>query len=75
MSTNNTPQFNPPGFEFFDGNSQRQLKYVYPDTKHWTAGWLLYKHPDGQWVTLRKATDDDIKALNGAVVRAHHEHE
>jgi hypothetical protein len=23
-------------------------------------GWAFYKHPDGQWVTIRKATDDEI---------------
>jgi hypothetical protein len=21
--------------------------------------WVFYKHPDGQWVSMRKATDDD----------------
>jgi hypothetical protein len=61
-----------PGFSFYDGGSGKQLKYVYPDTKHWTAGWLLYKHPDGQWVTYRKATDADIVAMNKAIVEAHH---
>ena len=25
--------------------------------------WLFYKHPDGQWVTLREATDDDLDGL------------
>jgi len=65
--------FDVPGFEFYDQASKRQMKYVYPDTAHWTAGWILYRNPgDGQWVTLRKATDDDIKALNRAVVVAHH---
>ena len=61
-----------PGLEFYDGVSTRWMKYVYPDTKHWTAGWILYKHPDGQWVTLRKATDDDISAMNRAVSKVHH---
>jgi cytochrome oxidase Cu insertion factor (SCO1/SenC/PrrC family) len=23
-------------------------------------GWAFYKHPDGQWVTLRKANNDEI---------------
>jgi len=35
-------------------------------------GWLLYKHLDGQWVTLRKATDDDVARVSQAVVDAHH---
>jgi hypothetical protein len=62
----------PPGIEFFDAATSRRMKYVYPGSSHWTAGWLLYKHPDGQWVTLRKATRDDIAAISGAVVEAHH---
>lgn len=62
-----------PGLEFFDAASNRMLKYVYPDTPHWAAGWILYKHPDGQWVTLRKATEDDVSRISLAVVKAHHE--
>jgi hypothetical protein len=61
---------NPPGLEF-EANG-KQMKYVYPDTPHSAAGWLLYRHPDGQWVTLRKATDADIVAINRAVVESHH---
>ena len=65
--------FDVPGLEFYDGASKRQMKYVYPDTKHWTAGWILYKNPgDGQWVTLRKASDADLAAINQSVVNAHH---
>ena len=65
--------FDVPGLKFHDAASGRDMKYVYPDTDHWTAGWILYRHPaTTQWVTLRKATDDDIAALNGAVVEAHH---
>lgn len=43
-------------------------------------GWLYYKHPDGQWVTLRKLSDTEIEAaydqsadmvvLQGTQVRA-----
>lgn len=29
-------------------------------------GWLLYRHPDGQWVTLRKATNSDLQAVYGS---------
>lgn len=65
--------FDVPGLEFYDGATERQMKYVYPDTPHWTAGWILYRNPgDGQWVTLRKATEADVKAITGAVVTAHH---
>ena len=68
-----TKDFNVSGLEFFDAASKRTLKYVYPDTPHWTAGWILYRHPDGQWVTLRKATKDDVSRITEAVVKAHHE--
>jgi hypothetical protein len=67
-----TDRFDIPGLEFFDLASQRMMKYVYPDTRHWTAGWILFQHPDGQWVTLRKATDQDVEVINRAVVAAHH---
>jgi hypothetical protein len=62
----------PIGIEFYDAQSQRQMKYVYPDSKHHTAGWLLYRHPDGQWVTLRKATEIDVACITEAVVLGHH---
>jgi hypothetical protein len=65
-------QIDPPGLTFTDGASGRRMKYVYPSTQHWTAGWILYKHPQGHWVTLRKATDDDITRISSAVVEAHH---
>ncbi len=65
-------QFDVSGIEFYDVVSRRTMKYIYPDANHWTAGWILYKH-DGGWVTLRKATEQDISSLNSAVVRAHHE--
>ena len=48
--------------------------YVYPDVKHSTAGWILHRHVDGQWVTERKATPDDLERLNKAVIEAHHDH-
>jgi hypothetical protein len=69
----------PTPLEFYDEASKRTMLYVYPDTKkqdgsaHWCAGWICYQNPgDGQWVTLRKATDADIHILNFAVTSAHH---
>ena len=62
----------PSGINFYDNATGKHMKYVYPDSPHWTAGWILYKHPDGQWVTLRKATDDDINRISQAVIEAHH---
>jgi hypothetical protein len=66
------PTFDPPGLRFFDQASNRWMKYFYPDSSHGYAGWICYKHPEGQWVTLRKATEDDLRRINKAVVEAHH---
>lgn len=35
--------FDVPPLRFFDNRTERQMMYVYPDTKHWCAGWLLYQ--------------------------------
>lgn len=66
-------KFNVAPLRFYDQRREQNMMYVYPDTKHELAGWLLYQHPDGQWVTLRKATDDDIERLSSAVIGEIHE--
>jgi hypothetical protein len=60
------------GISFFDGSSSRKMRYIYPDAGHWCAGWILVQNSGGHWMTLRKATDADIAAINKAVVQAHH---
>ena len=35
-------------------------------------GWLFRRHPDGQWVNLRKATDADIEVMSEAVSAQFH---
>lgn len=30
-------------------------------------GWVFYKHPDGQWVTLRLATPEELTEAEGFV--------
>ena len=55
-----------PSLYFYDGASSRRMCYVYPSASGHYAGWLLYQHADGHWVTLRKATDDDIERMNKA---------
>ena len=62
-------QNDPVGLEFFDTATKKRMKYVYPDSPHWT-GWILYKHPDGQWVTLRKATYADVGSISQAVIES-----
>jgi hypothetical protein len=34
-------QFDVAGLEFDDEASGRKMKYVYPDTPHWCAGWYV----------------------------------
>jgi hypothetical protein len=52
----------PTPMEFFDFATGRMMQYVSPDAPFW-AGWLFYKHPDGQWVSLRKATEEDVARI------------
>lgn len=64
--------YDPKGLKF--ESNGKEMMYCYPDCERESLrGVLCYKHPDGQWVTLRKATDADISAINGAVVHAHHQ--
>jgi hypothetical protein len=71
-----TPRFDPkdirPAPLFFRDANAGEMAYVYPDSEHWTAGWLLRKTRGGEWITYRKATDADIVALNTMVVKGHH---
>ena len=55
----------------FESNG-KEMMYCYPDSKHELAGWILYRHPDGQWVTLRKATDADVMEMSQAVSASFH---
>jgi len=69
------PNFNPEtlsGVSFFDVASTRNMRYIYPDVGHWTAGWLIVQNRSGAWMTLRKATAEDLAAINAAVVQSHH---
>ncbi len=55
----------------FEANG-KEMMYCYPDSGHEMAGWILYRHPDGQWVTLRKATDSDVAAITKAMSTTFH---
>lgn len=61
--------YQPSGVEFYDAASGRTMMFVddAEPQKGW-RGWLLYKHPDGQWVSLRKATLADLLMLAQAGV-------
>ena len=55
--------YEPPGLRFFDARSRREMLLV---TEGSFEGWICYRHPDGQWVSLRKATDDDRERIRTA---------
>jgi hypothetical protein len=64
--------YEPKGYPFFDANSGRHCKLVAADEpRKELRGWLVWKHPDGQWVTWRKATADDHRRITRAIVRDH----
>jgi hypothetical protein len=62
------------GISFYSKARKQKMRYLYPDSGHSLAGWILYEHPSGQWFSLRKATDRDIEELSSAVIRGHHGH-
>ena len=49
----------PKGIRFIDKNQGEMILVSEGEYE----GWLCYRHPDGQWVSLRKATEDDIKKV------------
>lgn len=56
----------PNGIKFFDkANNNREMLLV-DDKKSSANGWLCYRHPDGQWVTLREATQKDRDQIAAA---------
>jgi len=58
----------PKGVKFLDKASGRILLLV-QDAQSDFDGWLAYNHPDGQWVTLRKATEEDKQIIEKAWLR------
>lgn len=51
--------YEPKGKRFMDANLGSTLLVEEGDF----AGWLCRRHPDGQWVTVREATEDDLRVL------------
>ena len=59
--------YEPIGTRFIDLASNRQMVLVSDDEpREALRGWVCYRHPDGQWVTLRKATMEDRTAVTVA---------
>lgn len=54
--------YEPPGVTFFDARSGRKMRLV--SAGPW-SGWLCYWN-HGSWVTLRRATEQDLAAVEQA---------
>lgn len=68
--------YTPKGPKFYDNATGRKM--ILADTsepRRDLIGWLFYKHPDGQWVSLRKATESDRILIYGAIFKEHHRDE
>lgn len=50
----------PKGCKFLDKASNREMMLISEGS---FKNWLAYKHPDGQWVTLRESTEADRAAI------------
>lgn len=61
-------QWEPSGYKFHDAK-HGEMMLVYRGV--W-KDWLAYRHPDGQWVSLRKATPEDRLIIAIATSKAHH---
>jgi hypothetical protein len=61
----------PEGVRFYDAATRQEMILCTDDGSSWN-GWLLYKHLDGHWVSLRKATPEDQMALLRKVARKEH---
>jgi len=53
--------YEPKGLRFMDANIGEMLLI---DEGEDCGGWLCYRHPDGQWVTLRRATEADKAVID-----------
>lgn len=58
--------YEPNGLRFHDVATGRDMLLVC-ETGHDLNGWLCFRHPDGQWVTQRKATADDLDRLSSTL--------
>ena len=56
--------YEPKGVRFYDVISRREMLLVGDGEP--MEGWLCFRHPDGQWVTQRLATPEDIDVIANA---------
>ena len=57
--------YEPQGIRFSHlSNPEREMLFVTDDEpRESLRGWICFRHPDGQWVTLRKANDAERFAI------------
>jgi hypothetical protein len=48
------------GFTFTDLRGKEYLVRIWHDGN----AWLFYRHPDGEWVSLRKVSQQEVWAFN-----------
>lgn len=51
------------GIRAYEASGKKRMLLLVDQPGHSFHGWICYKHPDGQWVSLRKATPDDEAAF------------
>jgi len=54
--------------DFDDSKTGRAMRYIHPTNDHFLANWILWKHPDGQWVSMREATEDDLAVIDAEAI-------
>lgn len=57
--------YQPEGIRFYSQSMRKEMIYI---TEGPHKGWLAFNHPDGQWVSLHKASQSDIAEINGSAV-------
>ena len=40
------------GIGFYSQARRQKMRYLYPDSGHHWAGWIIFRNADGQWVSL-----------------------
>lgn len=56
--------YEPKGVRFYDMASDREMLLIADDEPQESfRGWLCWRHREGHWVTLRKATADDLERI------------
>ena len=72
MNTPTKPtHYEPKGIKFYSQSRKQDMMFC-TEEGHSFYQWILYRHPDGQWVSLRKATAQDRQQLSAALIKSYH---